>query len=148
MNKFARLLLPVFCCCLTSMCLTSCEQKPKKAAAVVKTKQVQKVKADTLSQETKVIDLILDLEEVRNKTMGVEKASKGKRTLAAYVESDPTTEDPSYWVKVAEDNGDAYVTYYTFTVNPEDYSIKFYEPIEGNLITLAEWRSTVPLTDR
>ncbi|TDO19333.1 hypothetical protein CLV32_4573 [Pedobacter duraquae] len=130
------------------MCLTSCEQKPKKAAVVVKSKQVQKLKADTVSQESKVIDLILDLEEVRNRTQGVEKESQGKRTLATYVESPPTREDPNYWVKVAEDNGYAYVTYYTFTVNPKDYSISFYEPIEGNLITLAEWRRTVPLTDR
>ena len=148
MNKFARLLLPVICCFLTSMCLTSCEWNPKKAAAVVKTKQVQKVKVDTVSQENKVIGLIQELEEVRNKTLEVEKLSQGKRTLATYVESPPTQEDPNYWVKVAEDNGDAYVTYYTFTVNPKGYSISFYEPVEGNLITLAEWRKTVPLTDR
>lgn len=121
--------------------LHSCQQRSKpKKTTVVKHKQV--------TQENSIVDLIMNLEEVKLKTAKVEKASKGKRTLSTYVETPPTDDDPNYWIKVAEDNGDSYVTYYTFKVNAGTRNISYYNVIEGDFISLAKWRQTTPLAER
>ena len=148
MKKFTGVSFVIYCYCLTPMCLISCGHQPKKAESIPKNTQVKKVKADTVTGEAEILNLILNLEEVKRKTMEVEKASKGKRTLATYLETLPTEVDPNYWVKVAEDNGDSFVTYYTFNVNAKDHSISFYDSLQDSLITLSEWRRAVPLKDR
>ena len=90
----------------------------------------------------------MNLEEIKRATAAVERGSKGKRTLSTYVESPPTNDDPNYWVKVAEDNGDTYVTYYTFAVDARTRNISYYDVVDGNLISLAKWRQSTPLADR
>lgn len=96
------------------------------------------------NQEDIVVKQIMELPEIQKKNKEVEKYSKGKRHLSGYVNTWPTSEDPYYWVDVAEDNGDSYVTYYTFAVDNNDLKIKFYDPIQDSLISLEAWRKAVP----
>jgi hypothetical protein len=98
--------------------------------------------------EDEVVNLIMNLEEVKRKTAQVKKLSKGKRTLMTYVETPPTGKDPNYWVKVSEDNGGSLVAYYTFAVDAKTHRIAYYDDIDDTTISLEEWRKTVPVTDR
>lgn len=102
----------------------------------------------SVKPEDEVVNLIVNLEEVKRKTAEVKKLSKGKRTLMTYVETPPTGKDPNYWVKVSEDNGGSLVAYYTFAVDAKTHSIAYYDDIHDTTISLEEWRKTVPVTDR
>jgi hypothetical protein len=99
-------------------------------------------KEDDSKREDQIVNLIMNLEEVKQKAQEVEKLSHGKRHLSSYIETSPTTTDPYYWVKVAEDNGDNYVTYYTFAVDSKTQSIKYYDVINDSLVSLSQWRKS------
>ncbi|MBS7567068.1 hypothetical protein KHS38_21870 [Mucilaginibacter sp. Bleaf8] len=124
----------------------ACQQKQKKDNRKKSPKAA--VHKAALNEEDKVVNLIMDLEEVKSKSAQVEKASQGKRHLATYVETPPSNTDPDYWVKVAEDNGSNYVTYYTFAVNGKTLQIRYYDVAQDSLISIKEWRSTTPVDER
>ena len=126
---------------LITVSFQSCKQPTKPKTAKVQAKK-------KVNTEEQIAHMVMDLEEVKRKTAMVERLSKGTRTLSTYVESPPTAEDPYYCVKVAEDNGSNYVTYYTFNVSPVDYSISYYDVVVGEFIPLNQWRKTTPLSDR
>jgi len=141
MHKNFKLIIGSLCLFLFTMGLQSCQQQSKPKQTVV-------VKPKPVNQEESIVRLIMNLEEIKRATAAVERGSKGKRTLSTYVESPPTNDDPNYWVKVAEDNGDTYVTYYTFAVDARTRNISYYDVVDGNLISLAKWRQSTPLADR
>ena len=141
MRKIDKLIFGSLCLFLSTMGLQSCQQESKPKQTVV-------VKPKPVNQEESIVRLIMNLEEIKRATAAVERGSKGKRTLSTYVESPPTSDDPNYWVKVAEDNGDTYVTYYTFAVDARTRNISYYDVVDGNLISLAKWRQSTPLADR
>ena len=141
MHKNFKLIIGSLCLFLFTMGLQSCQQKSKP-------KQTTNVKPKPVNQEDSIVEMIMNLEEVKRKTAAVERGSKGKRTLSTYVETPPTSDDPNYWVKVAEDNGDSYVTYYTFLVDARTRNISYYDVVDGDFIPLAKWRQTTPLEDR
>ena len=126
---------------LITVSFQSCKPPAKPKPAKVQAKK-------KVNTEEQIAHMVMDLEEVKRKTAMVERLSKGTRTLSTYVESPPTAEDPCYCVKVAEDNGSNYVTYYTFNVSPVDYSISYYDVVVGEFIPLNQWRKTTPLSDR
>lgn len=102
----------------------------------------------TIKSEDEVVNLIMNLEEVKRKSAQVKKLSKGKRTLMTYVETPPTGKDPNYYIKVSEDNGQSLVAYYTFAVDSKTRRIAYYDDIHDTMISLDEWRRSVPVTDR
>jgi len=53
-------------------------------------------KPKAINQEDEVVNLILNLPEVKRKSAQVEKDSQGKRHLETYVETPPTAQDPNY----------------------------------------------------
>ncbi|RYY23137.1 MAG: hypothetical protein EOP41_06670 [Sphingobacteriaceae bacterium] len=126
--------------------LAACQQPAKQEAK--KTQQKPKVQATVLSEEDQLINLIVSLEEVKRKSLQVKQESKGKRHLATYVDNSPTAGDTDYWVKVAEDNGDNYVTYYTFAVDKKTRQIRYYDVLQDSLISLSQWRKTTPAEER
>jgi hypothetical protein len=130
---------------IISLIFSACQQ-PKIQKAGLHFQPLSKDPA--LAKEVAVIDLVWNLEEVQRARNQVEKDSKGKRELSARVETTPTATDPNYWVKVGEDNGDNYVTRYTFTVNNKNKEIKYYDAVQDTLIPLSIWRSTTPLEKR
>ncbi|WP_142531265.1 hypothetical protein [Pedobacter westerhofensis] len=101
-----------------------------------------------MKPEDEVVNLIMNLKEVKHKTAYVKKLSKGKRTLMTYVETPPTSKDPNYWVKVSEDNGESLVAYYTFAVDAKTHRIAYYDDLHDTTISLEEWRKTVSVSDR
>jgi hypothetical protein len=146
MSKFnsSSFRIPFLFLCAMCFTLTSCEQgkksKPKKVT--------QATIAKTPNQEQQIVDLIMNLDEVKRKRAQVEKESNGKRTLVTYVENPPNDNDPNYWVKVAEDNGDNLVAYYTFAVDDKSRTINYYDNSRDSLISLDMWRKTTPIEER
>jgi hypothetical protein len=88
------------------------------------------------------------LNEVKRKNALIMKESNGKRRLSTYVETLPTVADPYYWVKVAEDNGGSFVTYYSFGVQAKTHAIVFYDVMQDSLFSLSQWRKTTPVGER
>jgi hypothetical protein len=140
MNKTYQCLLM----CLAALMLAACQPKQKQKANHQK---VTKQSAAT-NEEDQVVNLVMNLDEVKRKSAQVEKDSQGKRHLVTYVETPPTTKDPNYWVKVSEDNGDNLVAYYTFAVHKDDHQISYYDPMQDSLILLSQWRKTTSTADR
>lgn len=143
-----------FCFCIlcfgVSACQPSAQKEPlKQPKSAVKTPVVDKEKAPVVdNEEDRIVNLIMDLDEVKRKDSIVVKLSKGKRRLSTYVEAIPTATDPYYWVKVAEDNGGSYVTYYSFAVHPKTYQVSYYDVTQDSLITIDQWRKTTPAEER
>jgi len=131
-----------FCAVLT---FSSCHDREKQTKVH---EQKTLAKPDSVDQENQIVDLILNIEEVKRKSIRVKQLSKGKRHLSVYVENPPTPSEPYYWVKVAEDNGDNYVTYYTFTVNNKTRSISYYDAVQDSLISLSQWRKSTLVNER
>jgi hypothetical protein len=98
--------------------------------------------------EEEAVSVIANLEEVKRKNELVVRDSKGKRHLSTYAETPPTAKDLNYYVKVAEDNGGSYVTYYIFAVNSKTSAISFYDVLNDKLLPLNTWRRTIPLNER
>jgi hypothetical protein len=131
---------------LVSVVIISCQPADQKK---VKKERKQVMDATVVPKpEDQAVNLIMNLEEVKRKSEQVERDSKGKRHLSTYVETPPTDADLNYWIKVAEDNGGSYVTYYTFAVNSKNREISYYDAINDSLISLSQWRRTTPLEER
>lgn len=126
--------------------MISCQQSPKKEKS--KTDIKPKTESAALNQEDQLIKLITDLDEVKRKSIQVKKESNGKRHLSTYMDDSPAADDTDYWMKVAEDNGDSYVTYYTFAVDKKTRQIRFYDVLQDSLISLNQWRKTTVSEDR
>lgn len=121
--------------------VSSCQPTDKKTPATL-----QKIKEKpSKNKEDIAIDQVMALPEIKQKNIEVEKDSRGKRHLSGYVVTLPTSKDPYYWVNVAEDNGDSNVTYYSFAVDNRDLHIEYYDPLQDSLISIEQWRKTLPI---
>lgn len=147
------------CTAVAALLFAACQQNQHaastQAATATKTTETKPAKPDTAAtasaptnDEEQVVKLIMDLQEIKMRNAEVERLSKGKRRLSTYVESPPSSDDPNYTVKVAEDNGSNFVTYYTFAVDGKTRAIKYYDVVQDTLISLNDWRKTTPLKDR
>jgi hypothetical protein len=134
-----------FLFCFTAVTVFACNSPQNRA---VENPQQKAVKPAIMKEEDQVVSLIMNLDEVKRKSAMVLKQSKGKRHLATYVETPPTAADPYYWVKVAEDNGGSYVTYYSFEVQAKTHAIKYYDAMQDSLISLSQWRKTTTPDER
>ena len=90
--------------------------------------------------ENRVIDTIANLKEVKKRASYLEDQTKGKRHLRYAIWGRPAKETPYYWIKVMEDNGDAYVTHFDFYLYPKTMTIKYSDPITGEVLDLNTWR--------
>lgn len=91
------------------------------------------------SQEDKLMALIWGLNEVQTLNKEIETKSKGKRHLSTFIASEPSDDSEYYGISVAEDNGEAYATYFQFHVYPNN-EIFYYDPIEDQEMSLSDWR--------
>lgn len=132
--------------CLAGLLFTACQSNQKKE--VNRPKHAIAKQSLATSQEDQIVNLVMNLEEVKRKSARVEKDSKGKRRLETYVETPPTAEDPNYWVKVSEDNGSNLVAYYTFAVHRKSHQISYYDAMQDSLIPLSQWRRETPQDER
>ena len=109
------------------------------SATTERAKKPTETHISTSSQEDQLIDLIWKLPEVKRLGSEIEKNSKGEHHLVLRVSSEPSDDQEYYGISVAEDNGDALVTYYTFYVYPGN-EIFYYDAIEDRELSLDEWR--------
>lgn len=86
--------------------------------------------------ESKIMDLILSLPEVKQANAYVVKHSHGKRHLFDYIHMRPDNKDGDYWVKVCEDNGGSYATHFNFIVNGKTFAIKYMDTMTSEEVPL------------
>ncbi len=90
--------------------------------------------------ERSVIDTIMALQEVKQRAHFIENETKEKRHLAVFIASEPDSVNSYYWIKVGEDNGDAFATHFNFFVYPDSMCIMYYDVVEDAEVSLEEWR--------
>ena len=90
--------------------------------------------------ESKIVDTIASLKEVKERMNYVEGQTNEKRHMHIGIWERPTKDKPYYLVKVMEDNGVAYVTHFNFLVYPNTMTIKYLDTITGEVLNLNEWR--------
>jgi hypothetical protein len=132
-------------CGILCLLMVSCQPTHNKESSATQKKAVKTV---AINPEDAVVNLVMNLGEVKRKMAEVNRESNGKRHLSAFVDTLPTKLDPHYWVKMAEDNGGSYVAYYTFAVNSKTRDIHYYDPMQDSLIAIEKWRETTPLSER
>jgi hypothetical protein len=98
--------------------------------AISDSKAQARVKPD-FALESKVMDLILFLPEVRQADAYVIKHSHHKRRLQVYINECPEKKGGDYRVMVAEDNGYTYHTHFIFLVNSKTLTIKYSDVVTG-----------------
>ena len=91
--------------------------------------------------ENKIITDILSLPEVKKEAINIEKSSNGERKLISWISKTPNRDnDWYYWVKIGEDNGDAFATHFNFRIDPTNLDVKFLEVLNNKLLSINEWR--------
>ena len=93
------------------------------------------------ASEDKIMDQVWALKEVIDLNASIRKKTGNKRGLNTRISSEPSDDQEYYGVTVAEDNGASYATYYEFHIYP-DYSIRYYDIVEDQELTLEEWRKS------
>jgi len=92
-----------------------------------------------------ILDTIWTIDEVNERNSFVKDQSNDKRELMVYINGTPNElNEDYYWVKVAEDNGNAYFTHFDFFVYP-NWSIKFYDRVKDKELTLDNWREELKM---
>lgn len=91
-------------------------------------------------KEDWIFDTIHSLEEVKKENAYLIKETKGKRNLSVVIYAFPTTTNNYYWIKVWEDNGDAYASHFNFHVYPKTRKIMYCDMVKDSLIELKDWK--------
>ncbi|MBX7094032.1 MAG: hypothetical protein K1X56_04875 [Flavobacteriales bacterium] len=91
--------------------------------------------------EAEILDQIDQLPEVKKRREVVDSITKGEHQLISYIAMRPTDGEDHYWVEVSEDNGDVLVNHFHFFYYPAEKTIRYYDPIEDQILELEEWRS-------
>ncbi|MFL5740075.1 MAG: hypothetical protein ACJ75B_07650 [Flavisolibacter sp.] len=90
--------------------------------------------------ESRVVDTIANLKEVKERTLYINKKGHGKNKLKITIWQKPTKAEPYYWVKVMEDNGSSLYTHFNFYVYPPSLVIKYYDEEKDEVVDLTKWR--------
>lgn len=98
------------------------------------------VHAQNNAIEEKILDTICKLKEVKQRAIYIEKVTNDTRHLSIVVFDTPSKGAQYYWVKAWEDNGISYYTHFNFFVYLNPFEIKFYDTMDGKVISLKEWR--------
>lgn len=96
-------------------------------------------------EEQKVIDNVMNLNEVKDISNYVDSVSKGKSKVFVMIQKYPTKKENYYWVRVAErllnvKEPSFTPTIFHFYVSPKTYEIEYYDTALDKAIELSEWR--------
>jgi hypothetical protein len=94
---------------------------------------------DTLI-ENEIMEKLIELPEVKRKWKFVDSLTGHKKGISMRVMKRPEGVSTYYWIAVGYDNDLSFETYYNFYVWPDQMTIRYYDPVEGKILTLAEWR--------
>lgn len=85
---------------------------------------------------------IIKLEEVDSKAKFIDSISNHKKGIALISDSLDIEGKPFFEIKTGYNSDIRFETYFTFYVEKGNCSnIKIFEPVEGNIISLSEWRN-------
>lgn len=98
------------------------------------------VNAVPFNIETRMMDTIFSLPEMKELDKFLRKETKGERNLKIWIAGTPQDSDGFYYVKAGEDNGDNYVAHHNFLIDPNTMTIKYDDVVNEKLVTLDEWR--------
>jgi hypothetical protein len=87
-----------------------------------------------------IYDTIFSIEEVQKENEYLVKQTKGDRNLSVVIYSYPNAINNYYWIKVWEDNDDAYATHFNFYVYTKTRKIMFYDTVNDTLLELQVWK--------
>jgi hypothetical protein len=90
--------------------------------------------------ESIVLDMVIKLPEVKRRARYVEQNSKNRRRLQYLIWEKPSKKTPYYWVRVMEDNGNAYHSHFNFFVYTNPVLIKYYDIANDKILSLSQWR--------
>jgi hypothetical protein len=90
--------------------------------------------------ESKILDTVVKLPEVKRRAGYVRQQSKDKRRLQYTIWAKPSKKTPFYWVRVMEDNGKAYHSHFNFLVYTNPFLIKYYDIANDKILSLSQWR--------
>lgn len=93
----------------------------------------------TTSKETQILDKIAALPEFKKSNAYLDSLTGHKHGLASMIFK-PTAEEKEYYVRVGYNGDQHFETYYNFYVDSSTLDIKIADPIEADIITLAEFR--------
>ena len=141
---FLPLLILVFLAC--NQATQSVEKvnvsKPVPDTSVSSTLQTDNTNKDSLFEQ-KIIDTILKLKEVKERSEYIEQQTNGDRHLLVWIVDTPHLPEQEYfWIKAGEDNGMSLVTHFDFYVYPGSMKILYYNIEKDSILTLEDWRKT------
>jgi hypothetical protein len=92
--------------------------------------------------ETKIVDTVFSLKEVKDWSVYLERETKNKRHIQLLISDTPTNKFPYYWISVGEDNGSMFVTHSNFFVHPKSLQILYLDTVNDDTLTLGKWRKS------
>lgn len=91
--------------------------------------------------EDKILDKVYKLPEVREKELFIDSMTNHKSGISLIIYKKPTPKESYYWVQAGYDNKIRFEPYLNFYVFKKNLEIKYYDPSNGHVLTLDEWRS-------
>lgn len=127
----------------------SCDSVPEKSKIKSISQDTLPIKvADTNAEpdsalvsgkEDEIMNRVFQLPEVTERAQYVEQQTNGERHLSLRIQ--PLTDDEKdYWVIAGEDNGTNVVTHFSFSVNPDNLEVRYYDVVNDTLISIDAWR--------
>jgi hypothetical protein len=129
-NVMGNMKTPVLILVLTFLAASSCFAQP---TTIESKRKYSKL-------ESKILDTIAKLPEVKRRAGYVEHQSKNKRRLQYLIWEKPSKKSPYYWVQVMEDNGSVYHNHFNFFVYTNPVLIKYYDIANDKILSLSKWR--------
>ncbi len=142
--------------------LISCSQKKENIATIHDTlllaKQSERLmifERDPLAKDTfvlmhqsiknaqlnRIFDSLIRIPELKKEAFYIDSMSNSKIQLNAWVYETPEeSSSPYYWVKVGAEKSGKFIDVYNFLVNKDSYEVKYYNPNQGEMMTLDDWR--------
>jgi hypothetical protein len=92
------------------------------------------------NEEEVVLEKVYKIPEVKKKDHFIDSLTNHKHGISMIILERPNENKLYYVVQVGYNNEIRFEPYYTFYVYKKNFTVKFYDPIPGEIITLKEWR--------
>ncbi len=90
-------------------------------------------------REEKILDLIRNINEVKASDKYIDSFSHHKKGIATLIFK-PTKGEKNYTVQAGYNGESSFETYYNFYVDSATLQIKIQDPVDGDVVTIDEWR--------
>ena len=90
--------------------------------------------------ENKALDSLFTFPEVQRLSKIIDSESQLKTSLSMITTHKPEKQKPYYIIQVGYNNNLRFQPFYNFYIYPENFEIKYFNPIKDTLLSLDEWR--------